>query len=101
MGPMDPKSRGNACYVLTFIDDFTRFVWIYLLKSKAEVQARFADFVQLMETQIGVKVKCIRTDNGGEYTSGRFNAFCANNGIVHQTSSPYTPQQNGLAERMN
>lgn len=50
---------------------------------------------------MGAKIKCVRTDNRGEYTSKRFNKFCAHNGIIRQTNAPYTPQQNGLAERMN
>ncbi|GMF31517.1 unnamed protein product [Phytophthora fragariaefolia] len=81
MGPMKPTSMGGARYVVTFIDDFSGFA--------------------LAETQTGCKLKCVRSDNGGEYTSKRFNRFCALNGIVHQTSAPYSPQQNGLAERMN
>ncbi|KAE9352691.1 hypothetical protein PR003_g4254 [Phytophthora rubi] len=101
MGPMKPKSKGGALYVLTFIDDYRRFVYVYLLISKAQVLDRFREFKALAETQTGYKVKCLRSENGGEYTSKRFNQFCALSGIVHQTSAPYSPQQNGLAERMN
>ncbi|KAE8976384.1 Copia protein [Phytophthora rubi] len=101
MGPMKPTSMGGARYVVTFIDDFSRFVYVYLLASKAQVFDRFREFKALAETQTGCKLKCVRSDNGGEYTSKRFNRFCALHGIVHQTSAPYSPQQNGLAERMN
>ncbi|KAE9338286.1 hypothetical protein PF008_g12130 [Phytophthora fragariae] len=101
MGPMNPKSKGGARFVVTFIDDYSRYVSVYMLKSKAEVLKYFDNFRQLAETQTGSTLKCLRTDNGGEYVSKRFNQFCANHGIVHQTTTPYTPQQNGLAERMN
>lgn len=62
---------------------------------------QFVRFKQLAETQLQRKVKCIRTDNGGEYTSKQFTSFCFNQGIVHLTTAPYSTQQNGLAERMN
>lgn len=71
------------------------------LKTKSEVFERFKGFKTLVETQYGRRIRCIRSDNGGEYTSKRFNQFCALAGIVHQTTAPYLPQQNDLAERMN
>ena len=55
----------------------------------------------MVETQTDCKIKCIRSDNGGEYVNHRFNKYCSDRGIIHQTSVPYNPQQNGLAERMN
>ncbi|KAJ0412135.1 hypothetical protein ATCC90586_004055 [Pythium insidiosum] len=101
VGPIKPKSKGGAQYVVTFIDDFSRYVHVYLLSSKAQVFDRFKEYVALVANQYAQRVKRIRSDNGGEYLSKRFNAFCAAQGIVHQTSAPYSPQQNGLAERMN
>lgn len=101
MGPMNPKSKGGALYVLTCIDDYSRFVYVYLLAAKPQVLERFQDFCVMVETQTDCKIKCIRSDNGGEFTSYRFNKYCINHGIIHQTSVPYTPQQNGMAERMN
>ena len=101
MGPMNPKSKGGALYVLTFIDDYSRFVYVYLLAAKSQVFERFKAFRAMVETQTDCKIKCIRIDNGGEYTNHRFNKHCADLGIIHQTSVPYNPQQNSLAERMN
>uniref|UniRef100_A0AAV1T9V0 Polyprotein n=1 Tax=Peronospora matthiolae TaxID=2874970 RepID=A0AAV1T9V0_9STRA len=101
MGPMNPKSKGGALYVLTFIDDYSRFVYVYLLAAKSQAFEHFQDFRVMVETQTDRKIKCIRSDNGGEFTSYRFNKYCVNHGIIHQTSVPYTPQQNGFAERMN
>ncbi len=54
-----------------------------------------------MENFTGLKVKTLRTDNGGEYVSNDFSRYCANKGIVHQYSNPYTPEQNGVSEILN
>ena len=98
-GPL-PKSLGGAKYFVTFIDDHSRKTWVYLLKTKDQVLEVFKQFLSLVERQTGKKLKCIRTDNGGEYT-GPFHAYCKKHGIRHQTTPPKTPQLNGLAERMN
>ncbi|KAJ0390583.1 hypothetical protein ATCC90586_011215 [Pythium insidiosum] len=101
MGPIKPPSKGGAKYLVTFIDDFSRRVYVNVIKSKAEVFRCFKEFVAMVRTQYGLPVQRLRSDNGGEYVSKRFSQFCASQGIVHQTSAPYSPQQNGLAERMN
>lgn len=101
MGPIKPVSKGGAKFVVIFVDDFSRMVFVIPIKAKSEVFERFKAFTTMVATQYGAKVRCIRSDNGGEYTSKRFNQFCASTGIIHQTSAPYSPQQNGLAERMN
>jgi len=59
----------------------------------------FMHFKALVENQFGFKIKTLRTDGGGEYTSNHFKSFCLDNGIRHQLSCPYTLQQNGVAER--
>ena len=59
----------------------------------------FKHFKNLVETQYSAKIKFLRSDNGGEYLSSQFQHFCSNNGILHQTSCPYVPQQNGVLER--
>ena len=55
----------------------------------------------MVENETGLRVRAIRTDNGGEYTSQQFNEFCADKGIMHQFTNPYTPEQNGISERLN
>ncbi|CAI5734635.1 unnamed protein product [Peronospora farinosa] len=75
MGPMNPKSKGGALYVLTFIDDYSRFVYVYLLAAKSQVFERFKAFRAMVEKQTDCKIKCIRSDNGGEYTNHRFNNY--------------------------
>ena len=56
-------------------------------------------FKTLVENQFGVKIKTLRTDGGGEYVNNSFKSACLDHGIHHQLSCPYTPQQNGVAER--
>ena len=94
-------SMGGASYFVTFIDDFSRKVWAYPLKRKDEVFSVFQRFVTLVETQTGKKVKCLRSDNGGEYVSKPFQDFCDLKGIKRELTAPYNPPQNGVAERMN
>ncbi|KAL6314361.1 hypothetical protein AAG906_021191 [Vitis piasezkii] len=81
-------------------DDHSRKIWVYTLKTKDQVLDVFKQFHALVERQSGEKLKCIRTDNGGEY-SGPFDEYCRQHGIRHQKTPPKTPQLNGLVERMN
>ena len=86
---------------MTFIDDYSRFTWIYFLRSKSEVFQAFKTFLAYVEIQFASVVKVLRSDSGGEYTSNEFHDFLHQKGILSQRSYPYTPQQNGLAERKN
>ena len=88
-------------YFVTFIDDFSRKVWAYPLRRKDQVLSVFQRFITMVETQIGKKVKCLRSDNGGEYMSKAFQDFCDTKGIKRELTAPYTPPQNGVVERMN
>ncbi|KAG7553078.1 Zinc finger CCHC-type superfamily [Arabidopsis thaliana x Arabidopsis arenosa] len=99
-GPMKTKSLGGASYFVTFIDDHSRKLWVFTMRTKDQVLGYFKQFVALVERQTGKKLKCIRSDNGGEY-SGPFDVYCKEHGIRHQFTPPKTPQLNGLAERMN
>jgi transposase InsO family protein len=67
MGPFPHPSISKARYVLTFIDDYSRYTWVYFLRQKFEVFEHLKDFKALVETQIGNKIKILRTYNGGEY----------------------------------
>ena len=100
-GPMNVDSVGRSKYVLTFTDDYTRYVTAYFIKSKSEVLSKFVEYVTKMENETNLRVRAIRTDNGGEYTSQYFKTFCAAKGIAHQLTNPYTPEQNGVSERLN
>ncbi|KAK8931206.1 hypothetical protein KSP39_PZI016897 [Platanthera zijinensis] len=100
-GPAPEPSLGEARYFVTFIDDFSRKVWIYFLKHKSEVFEKFKIWKTKVEKQTGKKVKYLRSDNGGEYTSTEFQNYCNQEGITRHLTIPGTPQQNGVAERMN
>lgn len=80
---------GSTCFV-TFIDDNTRFTWLYLLPSKAMVFECFLDFKVFVEKQFPYKVKILRCDGGGEYISKLFNDFCKKEEIKREFSCAYT-----------
>jgi hypothetical protein len=100
-GPSRKPSLGGAHYMLTIIDDYSRKVWPYFLKNKDDTFAAFKNWKVMIERQTDRKVKLLRTDNGGEFCSDAFNDYCRQEGIVRHHTIPYTPQQNGVAERMN
>jgi len=93
--PLKVKSFSSALYFVTFIDHYSRKLWIYALKTKDQVLEMFKEFHVLVERQSD-KLKCIRTDNGGDYC-GPFDVYCKQHSIVHEK----TLQLNGLAEMMN
>ncbi|RVW51507.1 Retrovirus-related Pol polyprotein from transposon RE2 [Vitis vinifera] len=100
-GPSPISSYEKFKYYVTFIDDHSRFTWVYFLRSKSEVFRTFTEFLAYVDNQFSTSIKTLRTDSGGEYLSTEFQAFLASKGIIHQRSCPSTPQQNGVAERKN
>ena len=100
-GPMQTTSFGGSVYLVTFIDDYSRFVKVYCIRTKDQVFQKFREFEALVTNETGLKIKVLRTDGGGEYVSATFKNFLKQKGIRHEISAPYSPQQNGVAERMN
>ncbi|OIW17186.1 hypothetical protein TanjilG_18141 [Lupinus angustifolius] len=98
-GPIKPDSNSKKRYLISFIDDFSRKIWIYFLCEKSEAFGVFKIFKQHVEKESGDFIKCLRTDRGGEFTSLEFNNFCRENGIKRQLTTAYTTPQNGVAER--
>ena len=94
-GPSKNASLGGKHYFVTFIDDFSRYVWVYTMKHKDEVLDIFLQWKKMIETQTGRKIKRLRSDNGGEYKSDPFMKYCQNEGIIRHFTVPGTPQQNG------
>lgn len=104
-GPLE-KGPGSELYFLTFIDDYTRYCKLYLIRNKGESLRCFQDYVAKAEKFHGAKLKRVRTDNGTEFGGNRifknqFDEFCSRNGIQHDRTVPYSPQQNGVAESKN
>jgi len=99
-GPMRTKTFGGGLYFVTLIDDYSRKLWVYVLKTKDQVLGVFKQFQASVERDTGKKLKCVHIDNGGEYC-GPFDEYCRQQGIRHQKTPFKTPQLNGLAERMN
>ena len=100
-GPINVPSMGGSRYFITFIDDFSRYHTVYALKQKNEALDKFKEFAERAENRFGYRIKGIRTDNGGEYISDDFETYLKKCGIDHEPTIPYTPQQNGVAERAN
>lgn len=100
-GPMEKQSIGGARYFVLFIDDYSRMTFIYFMKAKSEVIHYFKEFKSMAENFKNTKIKIMRSDNGSEYCSNFFEQYLKNEGIIHQKTNPYTPEQNGLSERSN
>ncbi|CAL9009189.1 unnamed protein product [Prunus brigantina] len=99
-GPMTTNTLGGARYFVTFINDHSRKVWAYALRTKDQVYEVFKGFHDNVERETGRSLKCIRTNNIGEYM-GAFRNYCRSNGITHERFVLKTPKHNGIAERMN
>ena len=83
------------------MDDCSRYMWLQLLTSKDEAVAVIKKFKARAEAESGKKLRVLRTDRGGEFTSVKFAAYYADQGVVRHHSAPYSPQQNGMVERWN
>jgi len=80
-GPMQNKSVGGNRYFITFIDDYSRMCWVYFLRNKSDTLNVFKKFKAFVELQSGYKLKKLRSDRGGEYTSNEFQKFCVKQGM--------------------
>lgn len=100
-GPLQVQSVGGARYFITFVDDYTNWVSVYVLRQKSEAYSKYTLFKSRAELHTERKVKVLRTDRGGEYLSNEFAALLEKDGTQHQLTTAHTPHQNGVAERMN
>lgn len=101
VGPIGPIGINGSKYFVTFIDDFTRKAWVYLMRDKSEVLKRFHEFLQMVNNKGEEKVQQLWSDNGGEYKNEPFLNFCKSKGIEFPESCSFAPNQKGVAERYN
>ncbi|CAL8175713.1 unnamed protein product [Prunus armeniaca] len=100
-GPSRVSNLSNSKWFVTFINDYSRLTWVYLMTDKSEVFSIFQSFHQMIHTQYNSNIKVFRSDNGGEYINSGLKTYFSDHGIIYQRSCSYTPQQNGVAERKN
>ncbi|GJW75448.1 putative ribonuclease H-like domain-containing protein [Tanacetum coccineum] len=100
-GPTSVRSLNHKTYCLVITDDFSRFSWVFFLRTKDETSGILKDFIRQIENQLNQKVKTIRCDNGTEFKNMDFIEFCGSKGIKREYSNSRTPQQNGVAKRKN
>ena len=100
-GPMPTESVGKRKYFVTFIDDYSRCCRVYFMRHKSEVFGKFKEFEAATTNDSGEQIGTLRSDNGGEYVSSEFEAYLKSKGIHHELTVPHSPEQNGVAERMN
>ncbi|KZV21171.1 hypothetical protein F511_24735 [Dorcoceras hygrometricum] len=98
-GPYRTPTHNGARYFLTIVDDFSRCTWVFLMHLKSDVLTVIKNFLTFVTTQFNTKVQTIRTDNALDFLNSECNNLFNSLGIIHQSSCPYTPQQNGLVER--
>jgi transposase InsO family protein len=94
-------SLGGSLYYVTFIDDGTRKTLVYCIRQKSDVFDTFKKWKALVENEIGKSLKCLRSDNGGEYCNKEFDDYFSYHGIRREKTVLRTPQENGVSERMN
>jgi Integrase core domain/GAG-pre-integrase domain len=100
-GPAPIASYNEFKYFVTFIDDFSRATWLFLLKIKDEVFDYFQEFLNRIENQFNTTIKIFRSDNRTEFKNNKFNELVKLKGIIHQTTCVNTPEKNGVSKRKN
>ncbi|WAQ84758.1 hypothetical protein PtA15_5A331 [Puccinia triticina] len=101
VGSFEVQSREGYKYFVTFIDDFSKCVSFFPMKSKSNVFSCFKLFRAHFERENSIKILALRSDNSGEYMSTEFSSYLAHSGITHEPGPPHSPELNGVAERTN
>jgi hypothetical protein len=99
--PIAYISIDGSKYCLVIVDDYSRFTWVFFLQEKSQTQETLKGFLRQAQNEFGLRIKKIRSDNGMEFKNSLIEGFLEDEGIKHEFSSPYTPQQNGVVERKN
>ncbi|KAH1074467.1 hypothetical protein J1N35_026795 [Gossypium stocksii] len=100
-GRIEQPSISGMRYMVIFIDDFSRYVWVFFMKEKLETFAKCKEFKEVAEIEVGRKIQCLHTNNSEEYISDEFSSYVKNNKIHHQFTCANTPQQNEVIKRRN
>jgi transposase InsO family protein len=98
-GPIAYISICGSKYCLVIVDDYSRFTWVFFLQEEPQTQETLKGFLRRAQNEFGLRIKKIRSDNGTEFKNSQIEGFFEDEGIKHEFSSPYTPQQNGVVER--
>ncbi|KAK2411518.1 putative mitochondrial protein [Trifolium repens] len=100
-GPVSTASINGKKYGLVIVDDYSRWTWVKFLRNKDDTYEVFSIFCTQIQNEKDSKILKVRSDHGGEFENEPFEKFCEEHGILHEFSSPRTPQQNGVVERKN
>nr|GEY28994.1 retrovirus-related Pol polyprotein from transposon TNT 1-94 [Tanacetum cinerariifolium] len=100
-GPMRVASINGKKYISVIVDDYSRYTWTLFLRSKDETPKVLKDFLTMIQRNLQALVITVRTDKGTEFLNKTLNAFFKEEGIVRQTSTARTPEQNGIVKRQN
>ena len=101
VGPATTKGLKGEIYFMLLVDDYTSMTAVFFLENKSEAFENFKIYKEMVENEMDSRIKCLRSDNGGEFTSKEFMDYCSNHGIKRQFFIARTPQQNGVVERKN
>ena len=101
MGPTRIESLGGKRYIMVVVDDFTRYTWVILLRSKSDAPKHIEALCTRLQNDKNLKINRIQNDRGKEFENSYMESFCQRSGISQEFSTPITPQQNGVVERKN
>ena len=101
MGPTRIESLSSKRYIMVVVDDFTRYIWVVLLRSKSDAPEHIEALCTRLQNEKSLKIDQIQSDHGKEFENSYMESFCTRSGISHEFSAPITPQQNGVVERKN
>ena len=100
-GPIGVESYTGEKIFILFVDDYSRMMTFMYLREESKAFEKLKWYLARVEKEIGKRIKCLRSDRGGEFISNEFNNFCIERELKRQVSTPGTPKQNGIAERRN
>ena len=99
MGPTRTESLGGKRYIIVVVDDFIRYTWVILLRSKSDAPKHIETLCTRLQNEKSLKIDRIRSDHGREFENSYMELFCTRSGISQEFSASITPQQNGVVER--